>query len=300
MSEVPNIQIVKTIGTGLQATITLCDHPHDGSQFVIKECRLLKYSLNETAVLNRFRGSPHAVQLLDIEMPTHFFGRAVPLRFYENGDLFNLLSALHDQELMNEKLSKSIFKQIMLGVAELHAHQIAHRDLKPENFFVDENFKIVIGDFGLSNVQGESKCDNCAIEDICGTIGYMSPEILESTVTGAAYNAYHADMWSTGCLLFMTVTGNMPFGEKGACAKDWYFVQIKTGNWEAFWNLHQRGCPLEISPVVRRIIESLFSVDPTLRPSATELLENAWFKDDSVYSEDAYLEIMEQISLPSR
>jgi serine/threonine protein kinase len=284
------ISIIKTLGVGHQATIILCDQ--NGSLFVIKDCKLPRYKHNETSILTRFRGSPHTVQLVDIELPSQYSIRGVPLRFYENGDLFNVLCSLHEQNKVTESLAKSIFKQVLLAISELHSNLVAHRDLKPENFFVDEKFNIVLGDFGLSCAHCETKWDNAVVDEVCGTQAYMAPEIVNCSTTGTSYNSYQADMWSAGCLLFMIVTGNMPFGENGACPKDWYYVQVKNAKWESFWDQHQSACPLQIPLAVKAIVESLLNVNPSQRPAAHELLENIWFKDETVCSDSSYIETM--------
>merc|ERR1712096_240243 len=54
-----------------------------------------------------------------------------------------------------------------------------HRDLKPDNFMVDENWRTVVGDFGLSRLKRSS-----ATMTHCGTPTFAAPEIL----TGIRYD----------------------------------------------------------------------------------------------------------------
>lgn len=42
-----------------------------------------------------------------------------------------------------------LFRQILEGLAHIHALNIVHRDLKPENIFIDAASNVKIGDFGL-------------------------------------------------------------------------------------------------------------------------------------------------------
>jgi 5'-AMP-activated protein kinase, catalytic alpha subunit len=42
-------------------------------------------------------------------------------------------------------------QQLLSGVEYIHKIGIVHRDLKPENLLFDENKRIKIVDFGLSN-----------------------------------------------------------------------------------------------------------------------------------------------------
>ena len=44
-------------------------------------------------------------------------------------------------------------RQVLEGLAHIHAQGIAHRDLKPGNIFVDARGQLKIGDFGLAKFQ---------------------------------------------------------------------------------------------------------------------------------------------------
>eukprot|EP01039_Chlorochromonas_danica_P002371 gene2371-2603_t len=43
-----------------------------------------------------------------------------------------------------------LFRQLLEGLAYIHAKKVIHRDLKPANIFLDSNWNIKIGDFGLA------------------------------------------------------------------------------------------------------------------------------------------------------
>ena len=51
---------------------------------------------------------------------------------------------------MSEDEARKIFKQIILGLEELHRNGISHRDLKMENILIGKGLKVKIIDFGFA------------------------------------------------------------------------------------------------------------------------------------------------------
>lgn len=61
---------------------------------------------------------------------------------------------------------------IVNGLKYLHGKGIIHRDLKLGNIFLDKNFKIKLGDFGLATkLEFKKECKRT----ICGTPNYIAP-----------------------------------------------------------------------------------------------------------------------------
>ena len=81
---------------------------------------------------------------------------------------------------------------------------IIHRDIKLANIFINDNYEIKIGDFGLAakiDFEGEKK------KTICGTPNYIAPEILE----GKTGHSYEVDIWSLGVIIYTLIIGKPPF-----------------------------------------------------------------------------------------
>ena len=93
----------------------------------------------------------------------------------------NLCEILKKDQLNNEKeklLDATKRSIIVYGIASamayLHKNKIVHRDLKPENVFLDEDFKPILADFGLSKI-----CDdNLNMTNRLGTPYFMAPELF--------------------------------------------------------------------------------------------------------------------------
>ena len=95
---------------------------------------------------------------------------------------------------------------LLSSLKYLHSKNIIHRDLKPENLIFrtkSSMIDIVIADFGLSDIYNEN---DIYLFQRCGTVGYVAPEVLKDQ----AYN-HKADIFSAGVILFILLTGEMPF-----------------------------------------------------------------------------------------
>ena len=78
-----------------------------------------------------------------------------------------------------------------------------HRDIKLENIFLNKDYNVKIGDFGLAD-SINSSLERLYLE--LGTSSYMAPEIF----TKNGYR-FEIDVWSLGNVLFAMVCGYLPF-----------------------------------------------------------------------------------------
>lgn len=92
---------------------------------------------------------------------------------------------------------KSIIRQVLSGLAYLHANHIVHRDIKPENILVlDSSYQMIkVCDFGFA-YHRHWEGNECL-----GTLEYMAPEM----VSGDSYNE-KVDVWSLGAIFYELVT----------------------------------------------------------------------------------------------
>ena len=87
-----------------------------------------------------------------------------------------------------------LFSEIASGVEYLHRRGLIHRDLKPQNIILDALGRIYLVDFGLT-----VKCENAT--DICGTIAYADPRLLEKNSEEMVQYAKKADIFALGMIL---------------------------------------------------------------------------------------------------
>jgi serine/threonine protein kinase len=271
---------VRVLGSGRQGSVSLC-LDQAGGQIAVKQFTTLDFYRREAAILAQLRGAKNVVQLAS--SADAGLG-SIALKYYSRGELYSFMDAANK---FDDALAKHVITQCITGLADVHAIGIAHQDIKPENIFVDEDFSIVIGDFGLA-----ATASSTDPVDFRGTLSYMAPEIFTSCRTLLPYDRMKADIWSIGVLLFVMLTGNMPFGEGGATARDWYSVQLKHNRSEAFWGEHEKYLSHSINPLAKAFITKCLTFDPALRMSASELLVDPWFMDGTPLTTGEYQEQM--------
>ncbi|KAJ8363840.1 hypothetical protein SKAU_G00126710 [Synaphobranchus kaupii] len=165
-----------------------------------------------------------------------------------------------------------ILRTILEGVEYIHSKGIMHRDLKPRNIFLHGlDCHVKIGDFGLAcrdiivddhmQLPTSSHTSGSSHTTGVGTFVYASPEQLE----GSHYDS-KSDMYSVGMVALELF---QPFG-------------TEMERVERLGKLRQGTVPEALSerwPVLAKYIGLLTSPDPSLRPSAAQLLQSELFNN---------------------
>lgn len=98
---------------------------------------------------------------------------------------------------------------------------------------------------------------------MCGTTQYMAPEIVNRD----SYRGDKADIWSCGVVLFVLLSGYLPFDSNDTCI---VVQKIKSGSFEI---------PSFLSDLARDVILKLLTPNPLFRPGAKTVLDYEWFRD---------------------
>ncbi|KAJ4958437.1 hypothetical protein NE237_025548 [Protea cynaroides] len=101
------------------------------------------------------------------------------------------------------ELRYSVTIDIAKALAYLHhdcRSKILHLDVKPENILLDENFRAIVTDFGLSKLMGKN--ESRVIMSVHGTRGYLAPEwLLENGI------CEKSDIYSYGMVVLEIIGG---------------------------------------------------------------------------------------------
>jgi serine/threonine protein kinase len=114
---------------------------------------------------------------------------------------------------LSEKLR--LFVRICDPVAFAHAQGVIHRDLKPDNVMVGPFGEVLVMDWGIAALGGESAlggeaglAPSPAAGAVVGTRAYMPPEQTRGDPVDA-----RADVFALGSLLYFMLTGAAPLDE---------------------------------------------------------------------------------------
>jgi len=200
------------------------------------------------------------------------------------GNFFYLVS---NKGLINEKIMRTYFHQLVNGVEYLHSQGIAHLDLKLENLLLGNDFMLKIADFDQSQNVRENKLL------FFGTACYRAPEILMNLCR----NFCAADVYSLGVLLFIFKAGCFPFieTEEGAC-KDLIHYDMFNEDNEEFWHLKvaERRNKNYFDESFKELVNGMLTKDPTKRWTIEEIKNSKWY-NGPVFEEEEFKAEMEKV-----
>ncbi|GAA2979470.1 hypothetical protein JCM13580A_25390 [Streptomyces drozdowiczii] len=85
-----------------------------------------------------------------------------------------------------------------------HGAGVLHRDVKPGNVLLARDGRVLLTDFGIAAIEGDSTITRTG--ELVGSIDYLAPERVRGGDPGPA-----SDLWSLGATLYTAVEGRSPF-----------------------------------------------------------------------------------------
>ena len=189
--------------------------------------------------------------------------------------VMELLSGVSlDRELSEcGKLAPRRCAEILLPVldvlAEAHDAGLIHRDVKPGNVFLHrarDREVVKVLDFGIAKLMGETATSQQLTRDglLVGTPTYMAPERLNNQ----DYDG-RSDVYSVGVMLFLMLTGRLPYVAQGGDLIALVFQHIKQPVPSV--REHAPEVPAEVEAVVTRALAKRPEERPDARALARQL-----------------------------
>ncbi|KAK4217385.1 hypothetical protein QBC37DRAFT_53175 [Rhypophila decipiens] len=223
------------------------------------------------------------------------------LDFIEH-DLKGILEDMPEPFLASEV--KTLLLQLASGVNYLHDNWILHRDLKASNLLLNNRGQLKIADFGMARYVGDPPPK---LTQLVVTLWYRAPELL----LGATRYDRAIDMWSIGCIFGELLTREPLLqgkNEVDELTKIFELCGVPTEEtWPGFKRLpNARALRLptasKSSPATSfllrakfplltaagvSLLSGLLSLDPDKRPTAKEMLDHEYFRQDPKPKQEA-------------
>ncbi|MCM4083612.1 protein kinase domain-containing protein [Paractinoplanes hotanensis] len=100
---------------------------------------------------------------------------------------------------------------VLAGLRAAHRGGILHRDVKPANVLMTADGRVVLTDFGLATLAGDSSMTRPGV--VLGSPSYLAPERALDEPADAK-----GDLWSLGATLFTAIEGHAPYQKSSPMA----------------------------------------------------------------------------------
>jgi len=186
----------------------------------IKFPRVHRSMIHELRILNHppLRNRKNLINLFGIGWEKHLEdGGIIYMRpvFVQScatrGNLRDYLRAMKKVKQLPWQTKMLFCKDILDGLAALHASNVIHGDIKCDNILLEEGLHTELvaklTDFGFSVIVPIANCEPVEeVEVLGGTKEYMAPEIYlalqKRTITVPTYTAFSSDIYTFGILAF--------------------------------------------------------------------------------------------------
>ncbi|CDF37384.1 Calcium-dependent protein kinase [Chondrus crispus] len=255
----------QVLGEGAFAQVRIGEDSTTKEQFAIKiinkesyDVREMQFIMREVKIMMRI-AHDNIVNTFDIFDSMKYLHLVI--EYMQGGELFDIIA---DQGHLSEQRASQIIRQIIKGVEYLHDVGVVHCDIKPENILCKSKtwpLQVKLCDFGLANFY--DKYSTSSMTAMIGTPGYVAPEVVQRKPYGPP-----VDMWACGVVLYVMLSGRMPFYGKDdiACLR-----MTATGEFsfpDREWK--------DISEDAKSLVRALLQISPEKRLTACAALQHRW------------------------
>ncbi|XP_038171728.1 nik-related protein kinase [Arvicola amphibius] len=160
---------------------------------------LRKYSFHKNIV--SFYGA-----FFKLSPPGHRHQLWMVMELCAAGSVTDVVRMTRNQSLKEDWIAY-ICREILQGLAHLHAHRVIHRDIKGQNVLLTHNAEVKLVDFGVS---AQVSRTNGRRNSFIGTPYWMAPEVIHCDEDPRSSYDYRSDVWSVGITAIEMAEGAPP------------------------------------------------------------------------------------------
>nr|XP_044995983.1 nik-related protein kinase isoform X1 [Jaculus jaculus] len=128
------------------------------------------------------------------------------MEFCAAGSVTDVVRMTRNQSLKEDWIAY-ICREILQGLAHLHAHRVIHRDIKGQNVLLTHTAEVKLVDFGVS---AQVSRTNGRRNSFIGTPYWMAPEVINCDEDPRRSYDYRSDVWSVGITAIEMAEGVPP------------------------------------------------------------------------------------------
>ncbi|MCF3964960.1 serine/threonine-protein kinase, partial [Streptomyces fuscigenes] len=132
----------------------------------------------------------------------------IVMELVQGGSLADLLKS---RGTLLPREAARIGAEVVDALRAAHTAGVLHRDVKPANVLLSDDGRVVLSDFGIAVIEGDTALTMTG--ELVGSPEFLAPERALGRTPGPA-----SDLWSLGVLLYAAVQGRGPFRKTGALA----------------------------------------------------------------------------------
>uniref|UniRef100_A0A8B9VS45 non-specific serine/threonine protein kinase n=1 Tax=Anas zonorhyncha TaxID=75864 RepID=A0A8B9VS45_9AVES len=188
------------VKTGQLAAIKVMDVTEDEEEEIKLEINMLKKYSHHRNIATYYGA------FIKKSPPGHDDQLWLVMEFCGAGSITDLVKNTKGNTLKEDWIAY-ISREILRGLAHLHAHHVIHRDIKGQNVLLTENAEVKLVDFGVS-----AQLDRTVgrRNTFIGTPYWMAPEVIACDENPDATYDYRSDLWSCGITAIEMAEGAPP------------------------------------------------------------------------------------------
>ncbi|MFG3075518.1 protein kinase [Streptomyces sp. NPDC048225] len=162
----------------------------------------------------------------------------------------SLADAVKEDERVDPREAARIGLWVLRALRAAHTAGVLHRDVKPGNVLLADDGRVLLTDFGIAQIEGDSTITRTG--EVVGSVDYLAPERVRGHDPGPS-----SDLWALGATLYTAVEGRSPFRRTSPLTTMQAVVE-------------EDATEPRYAGVLAPVISALLRKDPAGRPDATE------------------------------